>query len=176
MSAQRPTFFVRIGLAFVAFFRTLSNPEFAASLRALPEPEPSAPPPDTLHEAPTESALQLLAALQRQGRLLDFIWEDVTDFSDAEVGAAARVVHDGAKRALAELFEIVPVRSEEEGASVVLEADYDARAVRVVGDVRGDPPFRGTLAHAGWRVLEVHLPQLAEGHDLHIVTPAEVEL
>jgi len=179
MSASRPSFFARFGMAFAAFFRTLFDAEFASRLHELrlpaPEPEPE-PEPDRLHEASPESAMQLLAALQRKGRFLDFLGEDVSSFSDAEIGAAARVVHDGAKQALAELFEIENVRSEEEGAEILLEADYDAHAVRVVGDVRGQPPFRGTLSHAGWRVAASHLPKLAEGHDASVVAPAEVEL
>ncbi|NOY90020.1 MAG: DUF2760 domain-containing protein [Deltaproteobacteria bacterium] len=177
MSAPPPSFFARLGLAFAAFFRALGDADYAASLRdlRLPAPEPE-PEPDTLREAPEEAALQLLAALQRKGRFLDFLEEDVSAFSDAEIGAAARVVHEGAKRAIDEIFEVAPIRSEEEGAEILLEADYDAQAVRVVGDVRGDPPFRGSLSHAGWRVLETHLPKLAEGHDARVIAPAEVEL
>ncbi|NCQ59962.1 MAG: DUF2760 domain-containing protein [Myxococcales bacterium] len=177
MSASRPSFFVRFSLAFAAFFRTLFDADFAAGVRdlRLPAPEPE-PEPVPLREADADAAMQLLAALQRKGRFLDFLGEDVSSFSDADIGAAARVVHDGAKLAVAELFDLVPIRSEEEGSEIELEADYDAHAVRIVGDVRGQPPFRGTLSHAGWRVAAAHLPKLAEGHDARVVAPAEVEL
>lgn len=179
MSAASPSFFARLGLAFTAFFRALGDADYAASLRdlRLPAPEPEvASAPEVLREAPEEAALQLLAALQREGRFLDFLEEDVSAFSDAEIGAAARVVHEGTKRAIDAIFEVAPIRSEEEGAEILLEADYDAQAIRVVGDVRGEPPFRGSLSHAGWRVLETHLPKLAEGHDARVISPAEVEL
>ncbi len=178
MSAPPPSFFARLGLAFSAFFRALGDADYAANLRdlRLPAHAPEAPEPEVLRQAPEEAALQLLAALQRKGRLLDFLEEDVSGFSDAEIGAAARVVHEGAKRAIDEIFEVAPIRSEEEGAEILLAADYDPHAVRVVGDVRGDPPFRGSLSHAGWRVLETHLPKLAEGHDARVIAPAEVEL
>lgn len=157
--------------------------EFAGRLRALPDgdapsepaPEPT-PEPEALHEAPAEAALQLLGALQRKGRFIDFLWEDVSSFSDAEVGAAARVVHDGAKEAIDELFDVAPIRAEEEGTRIRLEADHDAASVRVVGDVRGEPPFEGELTHAGWQVLETHLPKLADDHRPEILAPAEVEL
>jgi len=176
MSAALPSFFTRLGLAFAAFFRALGDAEYAASLRDLRLPAEAEPEPEVLRDAPEESALLLLAALQRKGRFLDFLEEDVSAFSDAEIGAAARVVHEGAKRALDEIFEVAPIRGEEEGDELLLEADYDAHAIRVVGDVRGDPPFRGSLAHAGWRVLDTHLPKLAEGHDARVIAPAEVEL
>lgn len=196
-----PGFFVRFFfLAWVAYFRTLFDADFAAAVArlregqpALPPPrepapekpekkkpagkkeEPAAPPP-VLREASPDAALQLLALLQREGRFVDFLEEDVAGFADAQVGAAARVVHEGCRKALREHVPMEPVRSEDEGASVTLEKGFDARAVRVTGNVTGEPPFRGTLAHRGWRAKEVKLPRMAEGHDATIVAPAEVEL
>lgn len=133
MSASRPSFFVRFSLAFAAFFRTLFDADFAAGVRdlRLPAPEPE-PEPVPLREADADAAMQLLAALQRKGRFLDFLGEDVSSFSDADIGAAARVVHDGAKLAVAELFDLVPIRSEEEGSEIELEAERSEE--RRVGD------------------------------------------
>ncbi|MBX7193155.1 MAG: DUF2760 domain-containing protein [Sandaracinaceae bacterium] len=129
-----------------------------------------------LREAGPEAALQLLALLQREGRFVDFLEEDVSSFSDAQIGAAARVVHDGCRKAIREHLPIAPVRSEDEGARVKLEKGFDAHAVRLTGNVTGEAPFTGTLAHRGWKVKEVKLPKMTEGHDATIVAPAEVEV
>jgi len=129
-----------------------------------------------LREAGPEAALQLLALLQREGRFVDFVQEDMSSFSDAEIGGAARVVHDGCKKALAEHLPVEAVRAESEGTTLTLEKGFDAGKVRLTGNVSGEPPYRGTLAHRGWRVTEVKLPKMAEGHDPKIIAPAEVEL
>jgi hypothetical protein len=114
--------------------------------------------------------------LQRDGRLVDFIEEDVAGFSDTQVGAAARVVHEGCRKVLREHFTIEAVRSEPEGSRITLAQGFDASAVRLTGNVVGEPPFSGTLTHRGWRVVKVQLPKLAPGHDASILAPAEVEL
>jgi hypothetical protein len=140
------------------------------------EPGPTVSVTEAEVEADPTPALQLLAILQREGRLLDFLQEDVTAYSDTEVGAAARVVHQGCRRGLDDYLEIEAVRSEAEGAAVVLEPGFDAASTRVTGNLVGEPPFRGTLAHRGWRVTKARLPRLAEGHDARILAPAEVEV
>ncbi len=150
-------------------------PESAASRGELAATEPT-----TTHAEPEPdhtAALLLLAILQREGRLIDFLQEDVAAFSDADVGAAARVVHEGCKRGLADYVEIEPVRSaESEGAAVTLAPGFDAESTRVTGNVVGEPPYSGTLAHHGWRVKKIRLPELTGGHDPRIVAPAEVEV
>ncbi|HEY6100073.1 MAG TPA: DUF2760 domain-containing protein, partial [Anaeromyxobacter sp.] len=90
--------------------------------------------------------------------------------------AAARTVHEGCRRALAELFRIEPVLRDAEGALVTVERGFDPAAIRLTGGVVGDPPFRGALRHHGWRALEVKLPPPAQGVDPAILAPAEVEL
>jgi hypothetical protein len=129
-----------------------------------------------LREAGPEAALQLLALLQREGRFVDFLEEDVSGFADAQIGAAARVVHEGCRKAIREHFPLEPVRAEEEGSKVRIEKGFDAHAVRLTGNVTGEAPFTGTLAHRGWRVKEVKLPRMTEGHDATVVAPAEVEV
>ena len=129
-----------------------------------------------LREAGPEAALQLLSLLQREGRFVDFLEEDVSSFSDAQIGAAARVVHDGCRKAIREHLPLSPVRSEDEGSKIKLEKGFDAHAVRLTGNVTGEAPFTGTLAHRGWKVKEVKLPKMTEGHDASIVAPAEVEV
>ncbi len=119
-------------------------------------------------------ALQLLSLLQREGRFLDFVQQDVAPFSDADIGAAARVVHEGCRRVLHDHARIVSVRSEAEGARVTLEqASAD---VKLVGHVAGSAPFRGVLRHRGWRVEDLALPTLIGAHDPRLVAAAELEL
>jgi len=130
----------------------------------------------TESEVDHSPAYQVLSILQREGRLLDFLGEDVSGFSDAEIGAAARVVHEGCARALKQHVELVAIRNENEGDAVELPKGFDAVRVRVTGKVMGDPPFHGKLAHHGWEVRELRLPTLAAGHDPSVVAPAEVEL
>ncbi len=122
------------------------------------------------------AALHLLSILQRDGRFVDFLQEDVAGFSDAEVGAAARIVHQGCRKAFKQYFTLEPVRKEAEGAAVTVEKGFDPALVRLAGNVTGDPPFKGKLAHAGWRVTNVALPARPQGIDPAIVAPAEVEL
>lgn len=184
--AATPSLFRRIPLAFGAFFSTLGNPGFAASVLALrqgpaPTPAPTAaatpaPAPVVLKEAAPDAALQLLALLQRDARLIDFTQEDLSSYSDADIGGAARVVHEGCSKVLREHFKLVPVRTESEGSRLTLPAGFDARAIRLTGNVVGQAPFSGSLTHRGWRASEVRLPKLAEGHDARVLAQAEVEL
>jgi hypothetical protein len=194
-----PSFFSRISIAIGAFFRALSDAEYAARLARMSgaEPQPTAAPmpapaptpapvpapapapvapPITLRVATPDAALQLLGLFQREARLIDFTQENLSAYSDADIGAAARVVHEGCGKVLREHFTIEAVRSEAEGSRVVLEEGFDASAVRLTGNVVGKAPFRGALSHRGWRASNVRLPKLAEAHDAAILAPAEVEL
>ncbi|MES2663017.1 MAG: DUF2760 domain-containing protein [Pseudomonadota bacterium] len=122
------------------------------------------------------SALQVLALLQREGRFIDFVQEDLTGFSDADVGAAARVVHEGAKRVIESHFPLQPVHEAEEGTTVVLEDGFDGQSIRLSGAVNGQAPFRGTLVHRGWEVKEIKLPQISANKNSKVIAPAQVEL
>ena len=123
-----------------------------------------------------EAALQLLALFQREGRLVDFLEEDVASFADADIGAAARVVHAGCRKALRDHVKLAPVREEEEGAKVTLPEGFDPASVKLTGEVSGKGPYTGTLRHRGWRATEVSMPVAIEGHDARVVAQAEVEL
>ena len=122
------------------------------------------------------AALQLLGLLQRQARFVDFVQEDVAAYSDAEIGAAARVVHAGCRQVLHSHFTLEPVRAEAEGSRITLAPGFDASAVRVSGNVLGQPPFTGTLAHRGWQASDVRLPELTDAQAARILAQAEVEL
>jgi hypothetical protein len=188
MSEAKLSFSSRLILAFVAFWRTLVDAEFAAGVERIsrggeaamaPEPPTSAAaeaPAPRLLETDIASALQLLGLLQQEGRFVDFLQEDVAGYTDAEVGGAARVVHEGCKRALSEHLEVTPVRTEEEGTRITLQQGFSPSEVRLTGNVVGEPPFTGTLMHRGWRAQALHLPKLAEGHEVRVLAPAEVEL
>ena len=135
------------------------------------EPTAAAPPA----EPPTDAALRLLGVLQEEGRLVDFLEEDLSTYSDDQIGAAARGIHEGCRKALRERIAFTPVLRGAEGESVVVEAGFDPVAIRLTGSVNGAPPFRGVLRHAGWRAGEPKLPARA-GHDPHVIAPAEVEI
>jgi len=141
--------------------------------------EPPPPPPKAVvdHEKHDEAAaVRVLGVLQAEGRLLDFLSEDIEGYSDADIGAAARDVHKGLKRALADHFPVVPLRSEAEDASMTVPEGFDPQQIRLVGNVIGKPPFSGKLKHKGWKVTAVRLPRPPNGAAAMVVTPAEVEL
>jgi hypothetical protein len=183
----------RFGLAFKTFFRVLSDDKFAEGTRALlegkslaaPAPAPTAAKavspaiaPVAVPAAPARSeALTLLSVLQREARLLDFLKENIAPYSNEQVGAAVRDVHRDASASLERMFSLQPVMSESEGANVELPTGSDASRVRLVGNVTGNPPFRGTLRHAGWEATKVQLPEWTGGDaSARVVAPAEVEL
>lgn len=141
----------------------------------VPEPEP-APEPAATGEVDPTPAYQILAILQREGRFIDFLQEDVTDFDDADVGAAARVVHEGCKRAIEQYVTVAPVRTEAEDSPITLPPGFDPVRNRVTGNVTGEPPYRGRLAHPGWQVTALDLPTVAAGHDASVLAPAEIEI
>jgi hypothetical protein len=166
----------------VALMRGSAKPALGVSERIPTEttvkpPAQSAPAATAnLKTRDPESALQVLGLLQQEARFIDFLNEDLKAFSDAEIGAVARVVHEGSQKLLNQYFQIEPVRSEEEETQVTLQLGFNSAENRVTGNVVGEPPFTGTLLHRGWRVVKSDLPKLAEGHDPRIVAPAEVEL
>ncbi|MFM0325027.1 DUF2760 domain-containing protein [Caballeronia glebae] len=197
MTDLNPGFFGRMSIAFGAFFGILGNASFAGRVQRLREaphapeaapvapqpPKPAAAPvqpvqpaPSALKESSPVAALQLLGLLQREARFIDFVEEDIANYSDADIGAAARLVHDGCRAVLREHFTVKPVRSEAEGTRVTLQEGFDAAAVRLTGNVVGKPPFSGSISHRGWKVEDTRLPKLAPSHDASIVAPAEVEL
>jgi hypothetical protein len=122
--------------------------------------------------------VHFLAMLQQKGRLIDFLMDDIHAYSDAQVGAAARVVHAGCKGVLQEHFRISPVRTEPEGSRVQVPAGYSADEYRLVGRIAGSAPFSGVLVHGGWKTNMVKLPQLLRGaaDRLPAIAPAEVEV
>jgi hypothetical protein len=174
------SFTQRLTIAASAFWRTLTDAGFATRLAALLELATAADgagaPATTFVGADPRAALQLLGLLQQRGRLVDFLEEDVSALPDQDVGAAARLVHQGCQRVLRDYLTIVPVRGEPEGSLVRVEAGFDPSAIRLSGNLVGQAPFTGRLVHRGWRATEARLPQVAAGHDFSVLASAEVEL
>jgi hypothetical protein len=146
----------------------VESPETREAPRASPAPQPPAP-------ESSDRALQMLAILQRDGRLIDFLMEDLGTYSDAQIGAAVRDVHAGCRSALTRYLTLGPVIDDQEGQPVTVSAGTDPSTVKVVGNVAGAPPFRGVLRHRGWDASRAALPPLpASGRS--ILAPAEVEV
>lgn len=122
------------------------------------------------------AAVRAIAVFQSEGRLFDFLSEEIDGYSDADVGAAVREIHRGCKRALADHFEVTPVRAEQEDSMITVPEGYDPSELRLVGNVVGKPPFAGTLKHRGWKVDAVRLPNIPEGKGAKVIVPAEVEI
>jgi len=137
---------------------------------AAPAADPGPPP-----EPVENGALRLLTALQEEGRLVDFLTENIAAYSDEQVGAATRGIHETCAKALRECVTLEPVMPGEEDAAVIVPPGFDPAAIRLTGNVQGEPPFKGTLRHAGWRATGVVLPG-RKGIDPHVIVPAEVEI
>lgn len=159
-----------LGLAVLFFASKASAPQAAPAAALSPIP----PPPRAEAEI-----VAFLALLQEQGRLIDFVKEDVAAASDQQLGAAARVVHAGCRKVLEEYFDIAALHTGNEGDKVVLASGYDAAAHRLLGAVPENPPYTGKLLHPGWLARSVKLPRVTGTTDQRpwpVLAPAEVEL
>jgi Domain of unknown function (DUF2760) len=165
--------FARFGLAWQAFRRVSADAAFAEKVNALLNPPPPEPPKPVKRSA---EPLRLLALLQREGRILDFFLEDISGAPDDLVGAGVRELHRKAQTVLKEHLTLEPVLPQKEEETVEVPAGFDPSAIRLTGNVSGQPPFRGTLKHHGWRVKDYKLAAPPEGQDEFVVAPAEVDL
>jgi hypothetical protein len=127
-------------------------------------------------ESAEAGAVRVLALLQRESRLIDFLMEDISGFSDAQVGAAVRAIHRDCRRALLDALRPTPVLADAEGSAVRIEEGFDPSAIRLTGNLSGGPPFRGVLRHRGWRAGVTNIPAAPAGADPLILAAAEVEL
>lgn len=167
-----------LALAILTAIIAIAQPRQTAQPRKpVAEPVRPAPPPTQANRADA-NVVHFLAMLQEKGRLVDFVMDDINAYSDAQVGAAARVVHAGCKGVLQEHFRINPVRTEQEGSTVQVPAGYSADEYRLVGRIAGSAPFSGVLVHRGWKTDMVKLPQSLRGttDQLPAIAPAEVEV
>jgi hypothetical protein len=186
----------RIWLAIRIFFLTLFNAEVARRVAEVfggpivqealtpglsPEkgerkdtPRPAPP----VQKQPARSeALTLLATLQREARLVDFVQEPLDTYSDAQIGAAARDVHRECGKVLERLFALRPILAAAEGAAVEVPTGFDGGRYRLTGNVTGQPPFHGRLVHHGWEAEKCQLPAWSgTPAAARVVAPVEVEL
>jgi hypothetical protein len=157
-----------LGVGLRAAKRAAADSEFAGKLDQLFNP----PPPPK----PSAEPVRLLTILQREARLLDFLMENIAPYSDDQIGASVRDIHRKSQEAIRKHLTLEPILPQEEGTSVTVPAGFDPSAVRLVGNVTGNPPFTGTLTHAGWRLKTMTIPKPAEGQDEFVLMPAEVEV
>lgn len=120
--------------------------------------------------------LYFLSLLQREGRLLDFFSEDLDLYEDSQIGAAVRSIHQNCKKVIDKNLAPQPVIDREEGEQITVESDFNPDAIKLTGNVTGDPPFKGVLRHRGWQTQKMELPTLSSGKDSKIIAPAEVEI
>lgn len=167
------SFFERLKLAFAILFGRVPPP-------SLPAESPLPPPvPVQVKLTPEQqhaSALFLLGLLQREGRLLDFLQEDIASFADADVGAAARLVHEGCRKVLGQYVPIAAVVNQPEGAAMEIPQGFDANRFRLTGNVSGVGPWKGSLKHHGWVTSQISLPDVPTTVDVKVIAPAEVEV
>jgi Domain of unknown function (DUF2760) len=176
----------RIVLAFRCFFNLLFtgelSPETLTALNLTRRGSAPAAAPRTASAAtatPTvrtsDGALQLLAILQRDSRLVDFLMEDIAAYPDDQVGAAVRELHDQCRDSVARYVTLEPVVDGVEG-TYAKAPGKDASLVKFVGNVPAQPPAGGTLRHKGWRATKVDLPALPAKQDATVIAPAEIEI
>jgi len=158
-------------LAFKAFFKALKDPIKAEEFVSVKKIESKA---QESGEQP--SHLRLLHLLQQSSRLIDFLKEDISNFEDAQVGAAVRKIHEDCSKSLEELVSIRPVMEQNEGEKINVPQGYDPLKIKVMGNVKGEPPFVGILVHKGWKVHKRSLPKKAGDQLTDVICPAEVEI
>ncbi len=176
----------RVAYAFRCFFALLFKgvipPDILTAFAPAPEraapvprPGPTTPGPGPVEDG-GDRAVQVLALLQRDGRLVDFLLEDLTACTDAQIGAAVRDVHASCRRVIDRYLPLEPILADEEGRTTTLSAPVDPSTVKLVGNVGNQASYRGTVRHRGWRVGRVTLPPLAADSARLVVAPAEVEV
>ena len=151
--------------------RYQSDAKFQEAVNKALTPPPPPPPPK-----PSPEPLLLLTLMQREGRLIDFLLENVDGADNETLGAGVRTIHQACQKVLKEHLEMEPVLKAEEKSIVTVPVGFDPSAIRLTGNVTGAPPFKGTLEHHGWRVTKIKLNKPPEGQDAFVVHPAEVEL
>ncbi len=116
----------------------------------------------------------IFSILQRDGRFIDFLMEDLSGVPDSALGAGVRNVQEGCRKTLRDYVEFKSLREEPENTCVEVEKGFSPASVRLLGNVSGDPPFRGILIHHGWKIENAKFPiSIPSGN---VVAPAEVEI
>lgn len=180
--AQRVVLLLIAGVVLSAIFAVIVSKALKSAPARPPEAPPATAAPEPVKAPPAEQvsfepgAVQALSLLQKEGRLIDFLMEDISGFDDRQVGAAVRNIHKECRKAIAEHMDIEPVLPEREGDEVVVREGFDPSALRLTGTIVGAPPFKGTVRHSGWKISAMRMPPIPKSQDPHIVEPAEVEI
>jgi hypothetical protein len=157
---------MRLIVAFKIFWKALKNPK---KVQEFFEEKKEEKVKDPQH-------LKLLFLLQKSGRLVDFFKENITSYSDIQIGAAMRKIHADCGRALEELVAIRPLFQEDEGSTVVVPHGYNPAEITVTGKIKGLPPYEGILRHKGWKAHKMTLPKKIGESDPAVIFPAEIEI
>ena len=147
-----------------------------ASKKATADGEDAAARKKALNEQHRRYYLNLLSVLQREGRLVDFFQEDLSLYSDERIGTAVRSIQENCRKSIQKALSLKSVIDKNEGESVTVMPDFDPGAIKLIGNVTGEPPFHGILRHKGWRASKIELPVLSAAQDAAIIAPAEVEI
>jgi len=158
---------MNIWSAFKAFWKALQEPQKAQQF--LEDKPKQAENTDLSH-------LRLLSILQQSGRLIDFLKEDISSYTDEQVGGAVRKIHQDCNKSLEELIAIRPLMDENEGALIKIVQGYDPATIKIVGKVKGEPPFTGILVHKGWKASKRSLPKKVGDTSHEVLHPAEIEV
>ena len=183
-------FWNRVAIGFRCFFSMLFHGDIpndivqkwvkpAGKVPQTPAAQASISRPKEMERPASEAcdrAVQMLALLQRDGRLIDFLTENISPYPDVQLGAAVRTIHEACRKVLEHYVKLEPILDSEEDQPVTVQGGFDPAAIKLLGNVTGEPPIRGVLRHKGWHVKEVNLPPLPLGSGRMVIAPAEVEL
>jgi len=178
-----------------AFFKLLTNralsesfDDFASGKLTPPAVETAAPKQDSTPAKPKQEsqpkpasgrseAISLLSALQREARFLDLVNESLDGYSDAQIGGAARDVIRDTGAVIERMFALQPMTPAQDGESLETPAKFDPAEYRLTGNVTGDAPFKGTLAHHGWKATKCDVPKYSGSESsAQVVAPIELEI
>lgn len=151
------------------------KPEPVKIVQPDPTPEPASVPVAETPKIAPAAAFQILSLLQKEGRLLDFLMEDIAEIDDESLGGGIRPIHEGCRKILKERLIIEPVLESAEGSDVEIK-EADPNAIKLTGNVPPTPPYKGVLVHRGWKLKECKLPELVSGWSGNVVAPAEIEI
>jgi hypothetical protein len=154
----------------------LSGPVAATPRAKKKAAEPAAKKGDLQASQNQRLFLHLLGLLQREGRLVDFLQEEIELYEDDQIGAAVRNIHGSCRKAIQKNLPIKPIAEGDEGEAITVEKGFDPDAIKLTGRVTGEPPFKGIIRHKGWRAQKLELPDLSAIKDPTIIAPAEVEI
>ena len=170
----------RIVLAFRSFFSILFSGKLPADIARefgyTPSKTQTVAPKSAPQLRPQDGAVQILGILQRDARLVDFLMEDISAYSDEQVGAAVRSLQSQSRETLNRYLRLAPVIDGVEGSFTRLDTS-DPAVIKLLGNVpaNGKAPG-GLLRHKGWRAEKIDLPAIAPGASAAIIAPAEIEV